>query len=131
MLLDALDAKLLGDDRFEAHSIEYLRPRVFGSELLAEVLATAARRLQNRACHAIHVDFLFPSDPKIPIEYGATAGARAGAEPHVAAQRICTAQDRNGSNSALLLFCAIFPVRPTTDVEAHACPSVAAVECAT
>ena len=30
----------------------------------------AARTVQDRACHAIHVDFLFPGDPKIPIEYG-------------------------------------------------------------
>jgi acyl-CoA thioesterase-2 len=70
MLLDALDAKQLGDDRFEARSIEHLRPRVFGGELLAQVLATAARTVQDRACHAIHVDFLFPGDPKILIEYG-------------------------------------------------------------
>jgi acyl-CoA thioesterase II len=69
-LLDALDAKPLGDDRFEARSIENLRPRVFGGELLAQVLATAARTVQDRACHAIHVDFLFPGDPKVPIEYG-------------------------------------------------------------
>ena len=65
-----LDAKPLGDDRFEARSAEYLRPRVFGGELLAQALATAARTVQDRACHAIHVDFLFPGDPKIPIEYG-------------------------------------------------------------
>jgi acyl-CoA thioesterase-2 len=69
-LLDALDAKPLGDDCFEARSIEYLRPRVFGGELLAQVLATAARTVQDRTCHAIHVDFLIPGDPKIPIEYG-------------------------------------------------------------
>jgi acyl-CoA thioesterase len=70
-LLDALDAKPLGDDRFEARSIEYLRPRIFGGELLAQVLATAARTAQDRACHAIHVEFLFPGDPKVPIEYPA------------------------------------------------------------
>ena len=38
-----LDAKPLGDDRFEARSIEYLRPRVFGGELLAQVLAASAK----------------------------------------------------------------------------------------
>src|ERR1700674_1177219 len=69
-LLDALYAKPLGDDRFEARSIEFLRPRVYGGDLLAQVLATAARTVQDRACHAIHVDFLFPGDPKLPIEYG-------------------------------------------------------------
>ena len=46
-LLDALDAKPLGNDRFEARSIECLRPRVFGGELLAQVLATAARTVQD------------------------------------------------------------------------------------
>jgi acyl-CoA thioesterase-2 len=70
MLLDALDAKPLGDDRFEARSIEHLRPRVFGGDLLAQALATAARTVRDHACHAIHVDFLLPGDPKIPIEYG-------------------------------------------------------------
>jgi acyl-CoA thioesterase-2 len=69
MLLAALDAKRLGVDRFEACSIEHLRPRVFGGELLAQVLATAARTVEDRTCHAIHVDFLFPGDPKVPIEY--------------------------------------------------------------
>jgi acyl-CoA thioesterase II len=69
-LLDALDAKPLGDDRFQARCVEYLRPRVFGGELLAQVLAAAARTVQDRACHAIHVDFLSPGDPKSPIEYG-------------------------------------------------------------
>src|SRR4029078_10034327 len=69
-LLDALDVKSLGNDRFEARSVEYLRPRVFGGELLAQVLATAARTGQDRACHAIHVDFLFCGDPKMGIEYG-------------------------------------------------------------
>jgi acyl-CoA thioesterase-2 len=69
-LLDALDAKPLGEDRFQVRSIEHLRPRVFGGELLAHALAMAARTVQDRACHAIHVDFLFPGDPQIPIEYG-------------------------------------------------------------
>src|SRR5262245_55367573 len=69
-LLDALDVNPLGADRFEARGVEYLRPRIFGGELLAQVVATSARTVQDRACHAIHLDFLFPGDPKIPIEYG-------------------------------------------------------------
>lgn len=68
-LLDALDATPLGEDRFEARSFEHLRPRVFGGELIAQALATAARTVEGRACHAIHVDFLSPGDPKVPIEY--------------------------------------------------------------
>jgi acyl-CoA thioesterase-2 len=68
-LLDALDVRSLGDDRFEARCVENLRPRAFGGDLLAQVLAVAARTVQDRACHAIHVDFLRPGDPKLPIEY--------------------------------------------------------------
>ena len=33
------------------------------------MVATAARTVQDRACHAMHVNFLSPGDPKIPIEY--------------------------------------------------------------
>lgn len=68
-LLAALDVKPLGDGRFEARCVENLRPRAFGGDLLAQVLAVAARTVQDRACHAIHVDFLRPGDPKSPIEY--------------------------------------------------------------
>ncbi len=68
-LLKALDVQPLGGDRFEARSIEHLRPRIFGGELLAQALATAARTAEDRACHAMHVDFLLPGDPTIPIEY--------------------------------------------------------------
>ena len=69
-LLGSLDARPLGDDRFEVRSVEHLRPRVFGGELLAQVLATAARTVQDRACHAFQLNFLLPGDPKVPIEYG-------------------------------------------------------------
>jgi hypothetical protein len=76
MLLDALDTKPLGEDRFEARSIEYLRPRVFGGELLAQVLAMAARTVQDRACHAIHVDFLFSGRSEDPDRVRRAARAR-------------------------------------------------------
>jgi acyl-CoA thioesterase-2 len=68
-LLDAIDAKPLGDDRFQVRCVEHRRPRVFGGELLAQAVAVAARTVQDRACHAMHVNFLSPGDPKTPIEY--------------------------------------------------------------
>jgi acyl-CoA thioesterase-2 len=49
--------------------VEHRRPRVFGGELLAQAVAVAARTVQDRACHAMHVNFLSPGDPKTPIEY--------------------------------------------------------------
>ena len=68
-LLEALDLTPLGSDRYQGRSIEHLRPRMFGGELLAQVLAAAARTVQDRACHALHVDFLAPGDPTAPVEY--------------------------------------------------------------
>jgi acyl-CoA thioesterase-2 len=68
-LLESLDLTRLDDDRFEARSIERTRPRMFGGELLAQVLVAAARTIKDRTCHALHVHFLFPGDPASPVEY--------------------------------------------------------------
>lgn len=68
-LLDALALTPLDDDRYEGRSVEHLRPRMFGGELLAQLLSAAAQTVKDRACHAIHVDFLAPGDPATPIEY--------------------------------------------------------------
>src|SRR5262249_34317501 len=51
-LLDALDAKPLGNDRFAARSIEYLRPRVFGGEPLAQGVANGGIKISSRFCAA-------------------------------------------------------------------------------
>lgn len=68
-LLDALDLATLDDDRFEGTAVEHARPRVFGGELLAQTLVAASRTASDRACHALHVNFLLPGDPSRPIEY--------------------------------------------------------------
>jgi acyl-CoA thioesterase-2 len=68
-LLESLDVTRLDDDRFEARSIEPARPRMFGGELLAQVLVAAARTVKDRTCHALHVHFLFPGDPALAVEY--------------------------------------------------------------
>ena len=68
-LLDALALKQVDDDRYEGRSVERLRPRVFGGELLAQTLIAAARTAGDRPCHALHVDFLAPGVPSLPIEY--------------------------------------------------------------
>lgn len=68
-LLDALDLTALDGDRYEGRALERARPRMFGGELLAQVLVAAARTAKDRACHALHAHFLFPGDPAQPIEY--------------------------------------------------------------
>jgi acyl-CoA thioesterase II len=68
-LLDGLDLAPLDGDRFEGRSIERARPRMFGGELVAQAIVAAARTVKDRACHALHVQFLAPGDPSRPIEY--------------------------------------------------------------
>jgi acyl-CoA thioesterase-2 len=68
-LLEALDLTALDDHRFEGRSLEHARPRMFGGELLAQVVVAAARTAKDRACHALHAQFLFPGDPAHAVEY--------------------------------------------------------------
>jgi acyl-CoA thioesterase-2 len=68
-LLGALDLTPLDDDRYEGRSVERARPRTFGGELLAQALVAASRTAEDRAPHALHVQFLAPGDPALPTEY--------------------------------------------------------------
>jgi acyl-CoA thioesterase-2 len=68
-LLASLDLARLDGDRFEARCAERERPRVFGGEFLAQVLVAAARTAPGWACHSLHLLFLRPGDPALPVEY--------------------------------------------------------------
>ena len=69
ILLESLDLSALDGNRFEGRSVENDRPRLFGGELLAQALIAAARTAEERTCHSLHVNFLFPGNPSWPIEY--------------------------------------------------------------
>jgi acyl-CoA thioesterase-2 len=68
-LLASLDLTALDDDRYEGRAVERARPRVFGGELLAQMLVAAARTAKEGACHALHAHFLAPVDPASVVEY--------------------------------------------------------------
>ena len=68
-LLDALDLTPLDADRFEARSVERTRPRTFGGELVAQALMAAGRTATGQAAHSLHVHFVAPGDPAVPMEY--------------------------------------------------------------
>jgi len=68
-LLAALDLQAGEGDCFEGRSVERERPRMFGGELLAQLLVAASRTVTERACRALHVHFLSPGDPSRPVEY--------------------------------------------------------------
>src|SRR4029450_9040716 len=68
-LLEGLTRTRLDEDRFEGRAIERTRPRMFGGDLLAQVLLAGARTANDRRCHSLHVTFLAPGDPMAAIEY--------------------------------------------------------------
>jgi acyl-CoA thioesterase-2 len=68
-LLESLELARLGDDSYQARAVERERPRMFGGELLAQVIVAAGRTVKDRAPHALHVNFLLPGDPTQPLEY--------------------------------------------------------------
>ena len=68
-LLDALDLIPLGDDGFEGRCVERERPRMFGGELLAQMLAAAGRTAESRGPRALHAHFLSAGDPARGVEY--------------------------------------------------------------
>ncbi len=68
-LLAALDLAPSPDDVFEGRCVERERPRMFGGELLGQMLAAAGRTADGRAPRSIHVHFLAAGDPARPVEY--------------------------------------------------------------
>lgn len=68
-LVASLDLLPRGADRFEGHSLERTRPRMFGGELLAQAIVAASRTVDGRPCHALHAHFLVPADPAVPLAH--------------------------------------------------------------
>lgn len=69
-LLNTLDLVQLSDDVFEGQSFDYVGPRVFGGQVLAQALMAAARTLtDDKPCHSLHGYFLRGGDIRLPIVY--------------------------------------------------------------
>jgi acyl-CoA thioesterase-2 len=49
------------------------RQRVFGGQVVAQAMMAAARTVDDRDLHSLHVSFLRPGDPMEPLRYDVTA----------------------------------------------------------
>ena len=45
------------------------RVRVFGGQVVAQAMAAAARTMTGRHLHSLHVSFLRPGNPNVPLQY--------------------------------------------------------------
>ncbi|MFG1922395.1 acyl-CoA thioesterase [Cryptosporangium sp. NPDC048952] len=73
-LVDLLDLKDVGDDRYVAAPLDHSSgARVFGGQLLAQALAAAGRTVPDeRRPHSLHGYFLHPGNPDEPLEFEVT-----------------------------------------------------------
>ncbi|MCG2799766.1 MAG: acyl-CoA thioesterase II [Cellulomonas sp.] len=68
-LLTALDPVEAGVDTFVVDNLPHPTGRVFGGQVLAQVLIAAGRTVPgDRAPHSMHAYFLRPGDPDVPVE---------------------------------------------------------------
>src|SRR5215469_3093695 len=69
-LLALLDLEKIEENVFRGLSPPERVQRVFGGQVLAQVLVATMRTVPDeRACHSFHAYFLRPGDPKTPILY--------------------------------------------------------------
>lgn len=68
-LLATLSPRALGDDQFVANITHSEGPRLYGGQVLAQVLRAAAETVaDDRDAHSQHAYFLRPGDPAEPVE---------------------------------------------------------------
>ena len=69
-VLDLLDLKSLGLDRFEGSQPGDGSKRVFGGQAAAQALMAACTTVEDRLPHSLHVYFVSAGDTQLPIEFG-------------------------------------------------------------
>lgn len=67
-LLNILKLKQTAEDVFEGPSHDFVGPRIFGGQVLAQSLLAAAHTC-DRLCHSLHAYFLRGGDISEPVEY--------------------------------------------------------------
>lgn len=69
-LLNTLQLNELTPDVFEGASFDYVGPRIFGGQVLAQALLAAAKTLDDdKPCHSLHGYFLRGGDIRLPVIY--------------------------------------------------------------
>lgn len=69
-LLDTLSLVRIAQDTFEGQSFDYVGPRIFGGQVLAQALMAASHTLEDdKPCHSLHGYFLRGGDIRLPVVY--------------------------------------------------------------
>ena len=68
-IFEQLDLEHIEENLFRGFAQDHGADRVFGGQVIGQALIAAGRTVKDRPCHSLHVYFLRPGDPKIPILY--------------------------------------------------------------
>ncbi len=69
-LLNTVKLTELSPDVFQGASFDYVGPRIFGGQVLAQALLAAAKTLSyDKPCHSLHGYFLRSGDIRLPVVY--------------------------------------------------------------
>ena len=68
-VVEHLDLEQIDPNLFRGLAENRGQDRVFGGQVIGQALAAAARTVEHRPCHSLHVYFLRPGNAKIPILY--------------------------------------------------------------
>ena len=68
-VFEQLELEQIELNRFRGIAEDHGQDRVFGGQVIGQALTAAAWTVEDRPCHSLHVYFLRPGDPKIPILY--------------------------------------------------------------
>jgi acyl-CoA thioesterase-2 len=86
ILADAGDGTFLGPQPASAAE----RVRVYGGQVVGQAMMAAARTVATRPMHSLHVSFLRPGNPNVPLQYDVTS-LREGRT--FSTRRVSTSQD--------------------------------------
>ncbi|OOS03560.1 acyl-CoA thioesterase-2 [Moraxella cuniculi DSM 21768] len=116
-LIDTLTLDKIATDTFQAPSFDYVGPRVFGGQVLAQALMAAAQTLEiDKPCHSLHGYFLRGGDIQLPVVYQVRRlrdGRSLSAREITAVQYVPThADDKSAETKPQVIFSMIASFSP-------------------
>lgn len=107
-LMSALTLQKIADNRFVGPSFDFVGPRVFGGQVLAQALLAAFYTLTSaKPCHSLHAYFLRGGDIRYPVQYTVSV-LRDGNS--LSARQVTASQMIDGKDCTIFTMLASFAV---------------------
>jgi acyl-CoA thioesterase-2 len=68
-IIEILDLESLGNDKFLGQNDPKYTYRLFGGQIIAQMMVASNRTIEGKTAHSFKCDFLRAGDTKVPVEY--------------------------------------------------------------